>query len=152
MPLFVLLALWISHAVSETLRPGENFTLYTKNFYEFSGAEITLKGSYEFCNPTYCPRCIRVMYLKFDKLATCSGGRDPSKLRNCWKYNFAVKATVPMKYGFYSITAHSLLHIGVVRYLTTQRECWLKQSMLEIHSFALQDIVASLPLRGAQSW
>jgi len=109
MPLFVLLALWISNAVSETLRPGEYFTLYTKNFYEFPGAEITLKGAYEFCNPTYCPRCIRVMYLKFGKLAKCSGGKDPSKLRNCWKYNFAVKARVPMKYGFSRITAHSLL-------------------------------------------
>jgi len=52
------------------------------------------------------------MYLKFDKLATCSGGRDPSKLRNRWEYNFEVKARVPMKYGFYSKTAHSLLAYG----------------------------------------
>jgi len=42
-----------SHAASETLRLGEYFTLYTKNFYELPGAEITLKGAYGSVHVAY---------------------------------------------------------------------------------------------------
>lgn len=109
MLIFSLITLQISHAVSETLRAAERLQLYTKNFYELPGTGISLKGTYEVCKLTYCPNCIRVLYLKFGETSTCLGQRTPNKLLNCWPYNFIAKVKVPTINGVYNITAYSVL-------------------------------------------